>query len=532
MNLSSNSLPKNKEFPNAFSPTAEIPEPCTIVIFGASGDLTRRMLIPSLYELFSRNLLPSNSAVIGVSRSKFDNKSFRSMMCDAINEYCDKDCVNDNQVKDFLDGLYYLTGLYDDEATYSELEELVESLAVKRNTGGNRLFYMSVPTEGIPDIVTNLGKRGLNKPVCDQDWTRVIFEKPFGRDLDSAIALNKLIRRYFREEQVYRIDHYLGKETVQNILVTRFANGIFEPLWNRNYVDHVEITSAESIGIEGRAGFYDRTGALRDMVQNHLLQLLGYVAMEPPAVFDAKAIRDESLKVIQSLRPYEIDEVKKMVIRGQYTSSMVRGEMVAGYRQEEGVPDDSRTETFVALKAYIDNWRWGGVPFYIRTGKRLPTRVAEIVLHFKATPYNIFRNLEDVGQAYNQLVIRIQPDEGILIKFAMKVPGTELKVKNVNMDFHYSDLGEIDLPSAYEKLLLDCMLGNSTLFIRNDQVIAGWEFVQKIMDAWNAQEDIPLHGYPAGTWGPDCSDDLITGRGLTWRYPCKNLTDDGLHCEL
>ena len=523
---------KNSQNPNGLSQLLTVPDPCIMAIFGASGDLTKRMLIPSLYELFSAKLLPENFTVLGYSRKEMDDKIFRESMNEAIKTYCDPDCVNDECIKHFLSNIYYLPGKYDDEASYLSLKEKLDALCKEKNIYGNRLLYMSVPPEAIPEIVNQLGKSGLNRNIDDDSWTRIIFEKPFGHDLESAKLLNKRIRKYFREEQVYRIDHYLGKETVQNIIVTRFANGIFEPLWNRNYIDHVEITSAENIGIEGRAGYFDSTGALKDMVQNHLLQLLGYIAMEPPAMFDAKSIRDESLKVIQSLRPYELSDVDKMVIRGQYTSSVVRGKNVEGYREEEGVPEDSRIETFVALKTYIDNWRWGGVPFYIRTGKRLPTKVTEIVIHFRSTPYHLFKNKDDMAESYNQLVIRIQPDEGILIKFAMKVPGTSLKVKNVNMDFHYSDLGDVDLPTAYEKLLLDCMLGDSTLFIRNDQVIASWEFIQTILDAWNSDPSIPLHGYPAGTWGPECTDDLIAGRDFRWRYPCRNISEDETYCEL
>ncbi len=517
---------------NGLDQPVQVPQPCVMVIFGASGDLTKRMLIPSLYELFSAGLLPENFSVIGFARKEISTVDFRDSMRLAIGQHCQEDFVKAEKVNNFLENIEYFVGNYDDQESFNGLSKRLLEIDSERHTAGNRLFYMSVPYEAVAGIADNLGKCRLNKPVSDASWTRVIFEKPFGNDLESAVSLNKQITRYFREEQVFRIDHYLGKETVQNILVTRFANGIFEPLWNRNYIDHVEITSAESIGIEGRAGYYDHTGALRDMVQNHLLQLLSYIAMEPPAVFDAKALRDESLKVIQSLRPYEASEVRSMVIRGQYTSSVIKGESIPGYRQEEGVPADSRTETFVALKTYIDNWRWGGVPFYIRTGKRMPTRVTEIVIHFKSTPYRLFKDEDDIAQSYNQLVIRIQPDEGILIKFAMKVPGTELKVKNVDMDFHYSDLGDVDLPSAYEKLLLDCMLGNSTLFIRNDQVIASWEFIQPVLDAWKSDSSIPLHGYPAGTWGPECADDLIAGKDFKWRYPCRNLEGEGEYCEL
>jgi glucose-6-phosphate 1-dehydrogenase len=365
-----------------------------------------------------------------------------------------------------------------------------------------------------------------------QRWRRVIIEKPFGTSLESARELNRQLLGHMAEHQVYRIDHYLGKETVQNLLVTRFSNGIFEPLWNRNYIHHIEITSAESIGVEGRGGYYDGSGALRDMVQNHLLLLAGLVAMEPPVLINSKNIRNEIVKVFQSLRPIKEEDVAQQVIRGQYIDSHVKGKTVKGYRSEEGVHPDSRTETFVAMKFFIDNWRWAGIPFYIRTGKMLPTRVTEIVIHFKATPHHLFCDNESLSKQSNQLVIRIQPDEGILMKFGMKVPGAGFKVQNVNMDFHYSDLSDTYVPSAYERLLLDCMLGDSTLYHRGDAVEAAWSFVEPILAAWKNNPGIPVHGYPAGSWGPDVSDNLIEEKDLTWRYPCKNLTDDGLYCEL
>jgi len=391
---------------------------------------------------------------------------------------------------------------------------------------------MAVPPGSLSEIIINTGKSGLNKEANGNSWTRIILEKPFGHDLESAVELNKIISEYYSEKQIFRIDHYLGKESVQNILVTRFANGIFEPLWNRNYINHIEITSSENIGIENRGGYYDNSGALRDMVQNHLLQLLGYIAMEPPSAFDSNSIRDESLKVFHSVRPLNEIEVEKNVIRGQYMSSNVRGEKINGYREEADVKLNSRTETYVALKLFIDNWRWGGVPFYIRTGKRLPTRVTEIVIHFKATPHHLFKSKKDIAESYNMLVIRIQPDEGLLLKFAMKVPGAEFKVQNVNMDFHYSDLGDVDISTAYEKLLLDCMLGDSTLFIRADAVEACWKIIQPILNAWKNNPEIVVYGYPSGTWGPECADDLITGREFQWRYPCKNLANDHNYCEL
>ena len=508
------------------------PEPCIMVIFGASGDLTKRMLIPSLFKLYEENLLPENFTVAGFSRKVMTDKEFRDSMKEGIKDFGTQGELPEEIWNKFCRNLYYFIADFDDINSYKDLKTELDKLDEEKNIGGNRLLYMAVPPDALPVIIENTGKSGLNKNYADDKWTRIILEKPFGYDLESALKLNRKVSRYFHEKQIYRIDHYLGKESVQNILVTRFANGIFEPLWNRNYIDHVEITSSETIGIENRGGYYDHSGALRDMVQNHLLQLLGYIAMEPPSVFDSKSIRDESLKVFQSLRPIKTEEVSNSVMRGQYTASIVRGKEVKGYREEKGVSPVSRTETYVAMKIFIDNWRWGGVPFYIRTGKRLPTRVTELVIHFKPTPHRLFKLSKETNQSYNMLVIRIQPDEGILIKFGMKVPGEGFKVQNVNMDFHYSDLPEPDLPKAYEKLLLDCMLGDSTLFIRVDAVEACWKFIQPILDAWEEDPEIKVYGYPAGTWGPECADDLITGKDFLWRYPCKNLADDGNYCEL
>ncbi|MBL8008439.1 MAG: glucose-6-phosphate dehydrogenase [Ignavibacteria bacterium] len=509
-----------------------IPDPCLMVIFGASGDLTKRMLIPSLYKLFGERLLPENFTVAGFSRKEMNQESFRKAMKEGISEAGISGLFSADVLENFCKRLYYFTADYSDPESYKSLKSGLEEIETERKLNGNRLLYMAVPPDALISIIENIGKSGLNKSNPEDAWTRIILEKPFGHDLESALKLNRKVSRYFSEKQIYRIDHYLGKESVQNILVTRFANGIFEPLWNRNYIDHVEITSSESIGIENRGGYYENSGALKDMVQNHLLQLLGYIAMEPPSTFDSNSIRDESLKVFQSLRPVKKEEVINCVIRGQYTSSHVRGKDVRGYREESGVSPVSRTETYIAMKFFIDNWRWGGVPFYIRTGKRLPTRVTEIVIHFKPTPHHLFKRKTDIAQSYNMLVIRIQPDEGILIKFGMKVPGAGFEVQNVNMDFHYSDLLEAELPSAYEKLLIDCMLGDSTLFIRADAVEACWKFIQPILDAWKEYPEIKVYGYPAGTWGPDCADDLISGKDFMWRYPCKNLSDDGTYCEL
>jgi len=521
----------NLDFMNGSPEKKKIPDPCTMIIFGASGDLTARMLIPSLFKLYSDKLLPENFSVTGFSRKEMDSGTFRELMKKSVKEHSEEE-FDETTWNKFEKNLHYFIADYKNPELYKKLLTEIELIESSNNTGGNRILYMAVPPDSIFEIVTNIGKSGLNKQVSDRSWTRIILEKPFGHDLESALKLNKNVSRCFSEKQIYRIDHYLGKESVQNILVTRFANGIFEPLWNRNYIDHIEITSSESIGIENRGGYYDCSGALRDMVQNHLLQLLGYIAMEPPSTFDSNSIRDESLKVFQSLRPVREEEVSKVVIRGQYVNSKIRGEKVIGYREEKGVAANSRTETYVALQLFIDNWRWGGVPFYIRTGKRLPTRVTEIVIHFKATPHHLFKSSKDIPDSYNMLVIRIQPDEGLLLKFAMKVPESDFKIQNVSMDFHYSDVTAESLPAAYEKLLLDCMLGDQTLFIRADAVEACWRYIQPILNAWKKDPGIVVYGYPAGTWGPECADDLIAGKEFMWRYPCKNLANDHNYCEL
>jgi glucose-6-phosphate 1-dehydrogenase len=510
----------------------KIPEACIMVIFGASGDLTKRMLIPALFQLHLEKLLPKNFTIIGYARKEFDDIGFRKSMKDAVIEFGEGETFSEKQWKEFEKNIHYMQGHYDNENSYETLKTKLSALYKINNIKSNLLLYMAVPPDALPVIIENLGKSKLNKNQKYNSWTRIVLEKPFGYDLHSAIELNTKVSEYFSEDQIYRIDHYLGKESVQNILVTRFANGIFEPIWNRNYIEYVEVTSSESIGIEGRGGYFDDSGTLRDMVQNHLLQLVGYAAMEPPSVFDSKSIRDESLKVFQAIRPIKIEEVAKNVIRGQYISSMIKGKKSIGYREEKGVVIDSRTETYIAMKFFIDNWRWGGVPFYIRTGKKLPTRVTELVIHFKATPYSLFKRKHDEAESYNILIIRIQPDEGILIKFAMKVPGTEFKVQNVNMDFHYSDLSDAKLPSAYGKLILDCMLGDSTLFIRADAIEASWKVIQPILDAWNKFPDIKVYGYPGGSWGPENADDLIAGNDFTWRYPCDSLSDEGGFCEL
>jgi len=491
-----------------------------LVIFGASGDLTRRKLIPALYDLFKQKLLPKKIIVLGASRKELSDEDFRTISTDFL--------PDEKQSNKFKELLFYEQVFPGESESFIKLKKRIEDLGKKFVIDANCIFYLSTPPSAYRKIARNISVAGLSR--SDKFFRRLIVEKPFGIDIESAKELNRELLNYFDENQIYRIDHYLGKESVQNMLVTRFGNGIFEPIWNQNFIDHVEITSAESLGIEDRGGYYDQSGALRDMVQNHLLQLVGLTAMEPPVVNDADAIRNEILKVLKSLRPISEKEVEEYVVRGQYLESSVNGRKVKGYRDEKGVDPDSRTETFVAMKFFIDNWRWGGIPFYIRTGKNLPAKVTEIVIHFKRVPHHLFNNSDITVPSHNQLIIRIQPDEGILLKFRMKTPGAGFQTQIVNMDFHYSDLAEVRLPSAYERLLLDCMNGDPTLYSRGDAVEEAWKFVQPVLNAWNSRPDIPLFGYPAGTWGSKEADRLIAGG--EWRYPCKNLSNDGTFCEL
>ncbi len=502
-------------------------ESLIFVIFGASGDLTRRKLVPALYALFVQNLLPKEFALLGVSRTEFTDNKFRAAMKSAIAEF--KEIDNTKKIDEFIRHIYYISVQFDKASSYQSLKQRLDILGNQLNIGGNTVYYLSTPPSLYGIIPQNLAAVGLNKQ--GNGWKRLIIEKPFGYDLKSALKLKDQLLKDWSEEQLFRIDHYLGKETVQNLLVTRFSNGIFEPLWNRNYIHHVEITSAESIGVEKRGGYYESSGALRDMVQNHLLHVVAFTAMESPSSLEPAAIRNEILKVFQSLRPIKKEEVKTCTIRGQYQAATIKNEKIKGYRKEAGVNPESMTETYAALKFYIDNWRWGGVPFYIRTGKRLPTRVTEVVIHFKPTPHFLFSQ-GFAPNSYNQLVIRIQPDEGILLKIGMKTPGAGFEVENVNMDFHYSELSNQRIPSAYERLIYDAMKGDSTLFARTEEVLEAWKFLSPVIKAWKNDGDIPVYGYPAGTWGPEGADDLFEDKDMTWRYPCKNLSNDGTYCEL
>jgi len=508
----------------------EKPENCSIVIFGASGDLTKRKLIPSLFDLYLVDLMPDKFSIIGASRTKYSDDEFRDNMKKALGEFGELDDKNRIKVDGFLQNLYYQPVDSKKDDDFKSLRKKIYDISNRKEIEKNIIFYLSTPPSLYELIPKGLAKQELNKQ--NDGWKRVIIEKPFGSNLQSAIELDESLKSNYTENQIYRIDHYLGKETVQNILVTRFSNGIFEPLWNRNYIHHIEVTSSEDIGVETRGGYYDQSGAMRDMVQNHLMQIVGVIAMEPPSTFDATAVRNESLKVFQSIRKLSKADIKKNVIRGQYLAAKVKGEKVKGYREEKGVEPNSKTETFAAVKFYIDNWRWGGVPFYLRTGKRLPTKVTEVVIHFKPTPHWLFGQQRELVEACNSLIIRVQPDEGLLLKVGMKLPGQGFKVQNVNMDFHYSDLDGANIVSAYERLLHDCMLGDSTLYARGDAVLELWKFIDPILSAWKEDKSIPLHGYPAGTWGPEKADDLIEDKGMTWRYPCRNLTSDSHFCEL
>lgn len=500
-------------------------KPHIFVIFGASGDLSKRKLIPAIYELYKSKLLPKHFAVLGVSRSALSDDDFRKKV------FLENDLLKDNgKEKAFADCLFYESIDTLDVRSYAALQRRLHLLDEELQTQSNYIFYLSTPPDLYGKIPAFLAEYGLNDK--ETGFKRLVIEKPFGYDKESAKALNRQLQQFFDEEQIYRIDHYLGKETVQNLLVTRFGNGIFEPLWNRNYIQHIEITASENIGVEKRGGYYDHSGALRDMVQNHLLQVAAHVAMEPPIAVESNAIKNEKLKFFHSLRPIKESEVEDFVVRGQYMASKIKGEDVLGYREEEEVIENSMTETYVAMKFFVDNWRWADVPFYIRTGKRLPTKVTEIVVTFKSPPQRLFRHHLDMSTLNNRLVIRIQPDEGLLLNFGMKVPGAGFEVKNVGMDFHYSDLTDADVPEAYERLLMDVMNGDATLYASGDSLEAAWNFVDPILYAWKTNPNIKLHGYPAGTWGPQVADELMAGLNTTWRNPCRNLSDSDLYCEL
>ncbi|HTD78604.1 MAG TPA: glucose-6-phosphate dehydrogenase [Chloroflexota bacterium] len=496
-------------------PTQQRPAPpCAIVIFGASGDLTHRKLMPALFDLFQDGLLTRHFVVLGFSRSPLTDDDFRRMVREGLDSRGPGNPTDEKAWEQFSSSLHYLSGQFNEPASYQQLRERLEKIDVGHGTQGNRLFYLATPPELFKDITAQLGAAGLHQRRTESAFVRLVIEKPFGVDLETARDLNHSIGAVFRESQVFRIDHYLGKETVQNILAFRLANGIFEPIWNRNFVDHVQLTVAETVGVERRGGYYDEIGAFRDVLENHMLQLLSIVAMEPPVVFEAEPVRDEKLKVLKALRRIPPEQTGEFTLRGQYTSGKVDGRPVSSYRGEEKVAPDSWTETFVVMRLQIDNWRWAGTPFYLRHGKRLPTRATEIAIQFKRAPQMFFPGEEMLEP--NVLAMRIQPDEGISLRFGAKVPGPTMQLQEVDMNFLYGSSFSVSQADAYERLLLDAMLGDRTLFTRADEVEQAWAWAEDIQAGWSERPN-NVHFYPAGTWGPAWADAFIERDGRQWR---------------
>jgi glucose-6-phosphate 1-dehydrogenase len=489
-------------------------DPCTMVIFGASGDLTKRKLLPALYNLARKKLLPANFALIGFALDTIDENAFRDRVHDDLKEFAaaPEQC-------DFCDWivqrLYYIAGDFRDKSAYGRLKDLLQTVDDKHATQGNYFYYLATLPQFFSEIVQQLGAAGLTDEASGH-WRRVVIEKPFGSDLESARHLNHELNQVLTERQIYRIDHYLGKETVQNILVFRFSNGIFEPIWNRRYIDHVQVTVAESLGVEQRGGYYDRAGCLRDMVPNHILQLVTLTAMEPPISFQADAVRDEQSKILHAIQQMSPEDVLVRAVRGQYGPGHEEGAAVAGYRSEPKVDPHSETETFVALKLSIDNWRWADVPFYVRTGKRMASRATEIAIQFRRAPFVLFRETPVEHLTPNLLVMHIQPEEGISLRFGAKIPGPIVRVGSVDMDFQYTDYFGSEPSTGYERLLYDCMIGDATLFQRADMVEAGWSVVQPILDVWKALPSRNFPNYQSGSWGPKEADELMKRDGRTW----------------
>ena len=500
------------------------PEPCIMVIAGASGDLCHRKLIPALFSLARARLLPPGFTILGLARTPMSDQAFR----DTVTESMRKQAVDVTSPlwESFAKGLHYHSGDYGATDTWTALGTRLSELDQLRGTGGNRLYYLAVPPTAFSTIIGGLGTAGLSHDEYDpiagsagaaSGWVRIVIEKPFGRDLQSARLLQRDVQSAFREDQVFRIDHYLGKETVQNIMVLRFANLMFEPIWNRRYIDHVQITVAESLGVEKRGGYYEEAGALRDMIQNHLMQVLSIVAMEPPATFRANEVRDETVKLVRAIRPYDIDEVRRFTVRGQYDKGWVTGARVPGYREEQGVSPTSGTETFAAARFMIDNWRWADVPFYVRSGKRLARKLSEIVIAFRRLPHLLFQNGPHSEVEQNSLVIRIQPDEGISLGFEAKLPGPHMYLRPVRMDMRYGTTFGGESPDGYQRLLLDALLGDATLFARYDWVEASWRLITPVLDCWKQTPPEGFPNYEAGSWGPNESRELLRRDGRRWR---------------
>ena len=490
-------------------------DPCALVIFGATGDLTKRKLLPSLYNLEQVNLLPDDFAIIGVGREACTDEAFRQRMAQALDEFATEKVAPERRDR-MVARMHYMQGEFTDPGTFRALRELLAKVDTEHRTRGNYLMYLATPPGLFAPVVHQLGAAGLlaESQGC---WRRVIVEKPFGQDMESALLLNQELRQDLAESQIYRIDHYLGKETVQNIMVFRFANGIFEPVWNRRYIDHVQITVAEEFGVEQRGGYYDTAGALRDMVPNHIFQLLAFIAMEPPISFDASPVRDEKAKVLHAIQPMTPEEVLTRSVRGQYAEGEVAGQVHAAYRSEPKVTPTSGTETYTALKLFIDNWRWAEVPFYLRTGKGLAHRTTEIVIQFKRAPFVPFRDTPVEHLHANQLVLNIQPNEGIMLRFQAKIPGPVVRMAEVDMDFKYAEHFGAVASTGYETLLHDCMIADATLFQRDDMVDAGWRIVQPILDVWKALPARNFPNYPFGSRGPKEADDLLAKDGRHWK---------------
>jgi glucose-6-phosphate 1-dehydrogenase len=501
---------ENHALPEAGRPAP----PCTVVIFGAAGDLTKRKLLPALYNLKVAGLLPREFAIVGVARREQTHEHFREEQTRSIREFATTR-VDDALWADLREALYFQAGELTDPAVYTQLADLLAEIAKRHGTGGNVLFYLAVPPNLFGEVVRRLGEAGLVRQTGDS-WQRVIVEKPFGHDLDSARALSTELAAVLREDQIYRIDHYLGKETVQNILVFRFANGLFEPIWNRTYVDHVQLMVAETVGVEDRGNYYETAGVLRDMIQNHLFQLLALVAMEPPISFAADAVRDEKVKVLQAIRPMSSEEILDRTVRGQYGDGMIADQSVRAYRREPKVSPSSVTETYAALKLYVENWRWAGVPFYLRSGKRLAARQTEIVVEFRRPPLLLLEAAATAEVDPNRLVLHIQPDEGIELQVKAKRPGPTVRIETVKLDFSYKDFGDTSAATGYERLLYDCMVGDSTLFHRTDMVEAAWRIATPILDAWRVLPPPDFPDYAAGSWGPAAADALMQQDGRSW----------------
>src|SRR5687767_1817279 len=505
-------------------------DPCVMVIFGATGDLTKRKLFPALYNLARENFLPPNFAIVGVGRQEMTSEEFRAQMHDNLKEFAgakgDRSSPDSESQKSLLDWFcertFYTGGDFDDDKKlFKDIKEMLDEVCTKHDIPENFFYYMAIPPELFANVAKKIVKNGLGREE-NGHWRRFIFEKPFGHDLQSAKKLNTDLLAILKERQIYRIDHYLGKETVQNILVFRFGNSIFEPIWNRNFVDHVQITVAETLGVEQRGGYYDKAGALRDMIPNHIFQLLTLTAMEPPVSFEADAVRDEQAKILAAMQPFSPEDALRRTIRGQYGPGEVKGEKVPGYRSEEKIAKDSNTETFAALKLSLDNWRWADVPFYVRTGKRLKKQHSSIIMQLKKAPCVLYRDTPVERLRTNRIEIHIQPDEGITLHFGAKIPGPIVKLGAVDMDFNYADHFGEQISTGYERLLFDCMIGDATLFQREDMVEASWQIVNPILDVWKAVPARDFPNYSAGSWGPAEADQMLVADGRAWKNP-----DDG-----